>query len=372
MMNLFSAEPHQNFQCKSCPCRCPQKLSHCTYPYQNDLGMEAALLNPPHAAQSNLNLNVFNNDLSNPWNLLKTHDNISTGNIIDQSDGLPPFTKPDNVSTNINAHHQTIEDFNEGYLRIKGCDIRFVKHGHGPRALLFTYGVLGEIMNSFKKQLTAFDPDLFTSIFWDPPGYGKSIPRGRNYIPYQYIEEDVAIAHELLQGLGISQVTLFGWCDGAHMSVLFSLRYPHMVHKLILWGTKASLTRDNVQVFERMRSLSSWSQMARSEVLKAYDNDVGYITGTFNQYVDAINIMYKTCRGELYKELLPFVQVPVLVLHAIDDMMVARHQVMDLKQQLADCRYYQFSSGGHSYHIKHCKEFNQVCLNFIMEENMFF
>ncbi|KAL1459184.1 hypothetical protein WDU94_011191 [Cyamophila willieti] len=283
-----------------------------------------------------------------------------------------PFTKTDVNITNINGQHQNIGDFNESYLRIKGSDIRFVRYGHGPRALFFTYGVLGEIRNSFKKQLTAFDPDVFTSIFWDPPGYGKSLPRGRNFIPYQYIEDDVVIAHELLHHLGVSQVDLFGWCDGAHMSVLFSLKYPHMVHKLVIWGTKASLSRDNVLVFERMRRLSNWSQTSRSEALKAYDNDVSYINDTFNQYVDAINIMYRTCEGELYRDLLPYVHVPVLLLHSIDDMMVARHQVLDLKHQLADCRYYQFNSGGHSYHIKHCDEFNQVCLNFILEKKTFF
>lgn len=161
---------------------------------------------------------------------------------------------------------------------------------------------------------------------------------------------------------------MFGWCDGAHLAILFSLKYPSMVEKLIIWGTKATLTPNNVMVFERMRRLSNWSPTARSEVLKSYDNDAEYITSIMNRYVDTINVMFKTYAGNIYKDLLPYVTVPVLVMHSTDDVMVSRQQVMDLMQQLRDCQYHQLSSGGHSYHIKHWQVFNDVSTRFILGE----
>ncbi|KAI5733467.1 hypothetical protein M8J76_012289 [Diaphorina citri] len=289
------------------------------------------------------------------------------GHCFSTNTGLQETLLDTQIPSRTDFIHQDV--FTEGFFRIKGCDIRFIKYGSGAQVLFFTYGVLGEIRNSFKKQLTAFDPKLFTSIFWDPPGYGQSLPKGRSFVPFQYIEEDVDIAYELLKLLGVCKVSLFGWCDGGHLSFVFSMKYPHMVHKLVIWGTKSFLTIDNVRVFEGMRRLSNWSPMARSEVLKAYDNDINYITGIFNQYVDMVNLIFKSYGRNVYQELLPYVDVPVLVFHSADDVMVSTQQVQSLLNQLKFCQYYQFSSGGHSCHIKHGQVFNEISRNFILEEN---
>lgn len=142
--------------------------------------------------------------------------------------------------------------------------------------------------------------------------------------------------------------------------------YPNMVEKLIIWGTKHSLTKDNVRVFERMRRLSNWSPVARSEVLKAYNNDVDYVSGIFNRYVDTINIYYKKYGGNVYRELLPYVNVPTLVFHSADDVMVSSQQARDLTNQLRVSSLQMFSSGGHSCHIKHWQMFNEISKEFVL------
>lgn len=207
---------------------------------------------------------------------------------------------------------------------------------------------------------------LIFQICFSSTGYGKSLPRDRNFVPYQYIEDDATLAYELLRFLGIRKVSLFGWCDGGHLSILFSLMYPDMVEKLIVWGTKPSLTKDNVRVFERMRRLTNWSPVARSETLKAYDNDVSYVTDVFNRYVDTVNIYYRDYGGNIYREMLPYVTAPTLVFHSADDVLMSSQQARDLTNQIWGSSLHMFRNGGHSCHIKHWQEFNKISRGFLL------
>lgn len=57
---------------------------------------------------------------------------------------------------------------------------------------------LGTIWVDFEPQVRGFDPEVFTIIAWDPPGYGGSRPAERDF-SIGFYERDADIAAKLLK-----------------------------------------------------------------------------------------------------------------------------------------------------------------------------
>lgn len=111
--------------------------------------------------------------------------------------------------------------------------MKFVPHytqrGEGfPLVLLHGNGEDGSY---FVHQLDFFSAD-YRVIAVDTRGHGQS-PRGDAPFTLEQFAEDLKA---LLDSLGIARTFLMGFSDGANVALLFTLRYPACVEKLILNG----------------------------------------------------------------------------------------------------------------------------------------
>ena len=107
--------------------------------------------------------------------------------------------------------------------------LHFTQRGQGfPLVLLHGNGEDG---GYFSAQLEAFSP-RFRVIALDTRGHGQS-PRGT--APFT-LEQFALDLKDFLDAQGLSRVILLGFSDGANVALLFSLKWPEYVEKLILNG----------------------------------------------------------------------------------------------------------------------------------------
>lgn len=110
-------------------------------------------------------------------------------------------------------------------------DIRLccVEAGEGfPLVLLHGNG---EDHTYFKRQMGPFSQH-FRVIAVDTRGHGES-PRGTAPFTLEQFAEDLK---EFLDGRSITRCHLLGFSDGGNIALLFALKYPEYVEKLILNG----------------------------------------------------------------------------------------------------------------------------------------
>lgn len=110
-------------------------------------------------------------------------------------------------------------------------DIRlhYTQRGAGE-PLILLHGN-GESSDYFKNQLDAFAA-YFRVIAVDTRGHGQS-PRGTAPFTLAQFAQDLG---DFMDGLDIRKAHLLGFSDGGNIALLFALRYPERVDRLILNG----------------------------------------------------------------------------------------------------------------------------------------
>lgn len=110
-------------------------------------------------------------------------------------------------------------------------DIRlFYEQTGSGDALVLLHGN-GEDSGYFCNQIAAF-ANRFRVIAVDTRGHGRS-PRGTAPFTLSQFSDDLAA---LMDCLGIRRANLLGYSDGGNIALLFALRYPGRVEKLVLNG----------------------------------------------------------------------------------------------------------------------------------------
>ena len=93
----------------------------------------------------------------------------------------------------------------------------------------------GESNKYFCNQIGYFSK-YYRVIAPDTRGHGKS-PRGKMPFSLAQFADDLK---EFLDGLGIGKAIILGFSDGGNIALLFALKYPQYVEKLILNGADLS------------------------------------------------------------------------------------------------------------------------------------
>ena len=107
--------------------------------------------------------------------------------------------------------------------------LHFTKTGSGP-PLLLLHGN-GEDGTYFAHQISEFSRD-FTVYAIDTRGHGRS-PRGTAPFTLSQFADDLLA---FMEGQRIPQADILGFSDGGNIALLFALRYPDRVRRLILNG----------------------------------------------------------------------------------------------------------------------------------------
>lgn len=110
-------------------------------------------------------------------------------------------------------------------------DIRLYYTQSGEGEPLFLLHGNGEDSMYFRQQIGAL-AGRYRVIAVDTRGHGHS-PRGTAPFTLSQFADDLA---ELMDQLGICRAHLLGYSDGGNIAILFALRYPERVGRLILNG----------------------------------------------------------------------------------------------------------------------------------------
>ena len=105
----------------------------------------------------------------------------------------------------------------------------YVQKGTGDYLILLHGN--GENGDYFVHQIEEFSKE-YTVIAMDTRGHGKT-PRGTEPFTISQFADDLK---RFMDGMGMKQANILGFSDGANIAMVFAMRYPHMVDKLILNG----------------------------------------------------------------------------------------------------------------------------------------
>ena len=204
----------------------------------------------------------------------------------------------------------------------------------------------GEDGSYFQHQIEEFSRD-YRVIAVDTRGHGKS-PRGTAPFTLGQFAEDLKA---FLDSMGLSKVILLGFSDGGNIAMLFTLRYPEYVERLILNGANLNPAgvKWNVQI-PIIIGYGITSVMAPFSAKAAGNREF-------------LRLMVK--EPHLMPEELGKIRVPVLVIAGTRDMIKESHSRV-LAEAIPDSRLVLID-GDHFIAGKNSADFNQAVRLFLEE-----
>uniref|UniRef100_A0ACB8FCT2 Uncharacterized protein n=2 Tax=Sphaerodactylus townsendi TaxID=933632 RepID=A0ACB8FCT2_9SAUR len=204
--------------------------------------------------------------------------------------------------------------------------------------------------------------ELFTIVAWDPRGYGKSIPPLREFPP-DFFERDAKDAVDLMQALKFQRFSLLGWSDGGITALVAAAKYPHLIHKMVIWGANANVTAEDVKIYNGIRDVSKWSERTRKPLEEMYGYE--YFSKTCEAWVDGISQFMHNPNGSICQPLLPHIKCPTLIIHGDKDPLVPRFHAEYLHKHIEGSQLHFVPEGKHNLHVRFAEEFNRMVEKFL-------
>ncbi|XP_077209185.1 serine hydrolase BPHL [Paroedura picta] len=248
-------------------------------------------------------------------------------------------------------------------VKVNGVHLHYQQTGDGDHAVLLLPGMLGCGQTDFGPQLKSMNKQLFTVVAWDPRGYGKSIPPVRDFPP-DFFERDAKDAVELMQALKFQKFSLLGWSDGGITALIAAAKYPQLIHKMVVWGANASVTAEDVKLYNAIRDVSKWSERTRKPLEEMYGYE--YLSKTCEAWVDGISQLIHNPNGSICQPLLPYIKSPTLIIHGEKDPLVPRFHTEYLHEHIKESKLHFMPEGKHNLHLRFAEEFNRVVESFLL------
>lgn len=161
----------------------------------------------------------------------------------------------------------------------------------------------------------------------------------------------------IMDAIGSTQATLFGFSEGSAMSVLFSATYPERVSRLILFGAFAKGGYHSIPVEDRIAfMLKHWGTGASVKRAVSAQQPVSADTmeafGRFERLAaspGAQRAMMLVNNRIDVTPILGAIRVPTLVLHRKTDALVPVEQGRALAQLIPGARYIEYPDGDHAF-----------------------
>lgn len=195
------------------------------------------------------------------------------------------------------------------YFAEKGCgEPLILLHGNGEDG---TY---------FKNQIEYFSKS-YRVIAIDTRGHGKS-PRGTAPFNLSQFADDL---YDFMNEENIDSANLLGFSDGGNIAIIFALRYPERVKKLILnganlytGGVKATVQIPVVIGYKIASFFKSEKAKRKSEILRLMVSDIGVKAEELSKIkiqtlvIVGKNDMIKESHTRLIFEALPNAQLAII------------------------------------------------------------
>lgn len=62
---------------------------------------------------------------------------------------------------------------------------------------------------------------------------------------------------------GHTKYSLLGWSDGGITAIVLAAKYSDCIDRLVVWGANATVTAQDIELYEKIRDTSKWSQKMR-------------------------------------------------------------------------------------------------------------
>ena len=204
----------------------------------------------------------------------------------------------------------------------------------------------GENHEYFRNQTEYFSKS-YRVIALDTRGHGKS-PRGDEPFTIRQFAEDL---REFMDEKKIEKAILLGFSDGGNIALIFALRYPQRVSRLILNG--ANLYGAGVRPSVQIPIILGYhiARLFAGHSLKARRN------------AEMLRLMVKD--PDIKPEELKAVAIKTLVIVGTKDMIKAQHTAL-IKENLPNASL-RVISGDHFIAAKNPKKFNQAVEEFLKQ-----
>ncbi|XP_028409790.1 valacyclovir hydrolase-like [Dendronephthya gigantea] len=249
-----------------------------------------------------------------------------------------------------------------GKCLVNDVELYYEKVGQGSKVLLCLPGAMGSTRTDFGPQLDQLK-EKFTVVAFDPRGYGKSIPPKRDF-PLDFYHRDADDAVGLMEQLGYSKYSVLGWSDGGIFGLILAGKYPSNVDRLVVWGCNASVTKEDLDLYEAIRDVSKWNPKMRQPLEDLYGDGV---QGLWDGWIDSLTSIFNECEGNLCKELLPKIICPTLIIHGEKDPLVPSFHPQYIHKNLKGSILHLMPEGRHNLHLRFAEEFNKYVTDFCKE-----
>ncbi|KAI1889216.1 hypothetical protein AGOR_G00176830 [Albula goreensis] len=232
---------------------------------------------------------------------------------------------------------------------VNGVDLYYQQTGTGQHAVLLLPGALGSGQTDFGPQLESLDKQRFSV---------------RDF-PLDFFDRDAKDAVDLMLALKFKRFSLLGWSDGGITALIAAARNPSLINKLVVWGSNAYVSEQDVKIYNSIRDVSVWSARMRKPMEDMYGaQDFAKL---WEAWVDGISQFTQRPDGSICCELLPLISCPTLIVHGEKDPMVPHFHPQYLLENIRGSRLHLMPEGKHNLHLRFAKEFNQLVEEFLSE-----
>ncbi|ODM99538.1 Valacyclovir hydrolase [Orchesella cincta] len=267
--------------------------------------------------------------------------------------------------------------FKERKVRVLDLEINYIEtfgNRHNAHPIFVLPGAFGSIEMDFKPIMHEFNKEKYKWIAWDPPGYGKSRPPTRPFLPNGYVcvyEYDVKYATELMNILGYQHYTLLAWSGGSITGVIMATNQPEKISGLITWGAGFFET-EAIPFVTAMKEvgLAAIPESRRTQLTKMYGEEL-----LLEMWNGVTEEMIKMAESKVYsksgviQDVLKNIQCPALVIHGLKDALIDVSHAKHFNSSLRNSRLHLVENGTHNLHLRETKEFVN-CVQTFIDKNL--
>ena len=257
-----------------------------------------------------------------------------------------------------------------------GIQIAYQVIGEGERDIIFVPGLMSHLELLWEDHETA---DFYRRlaglgrlILFDKRDTGLSDPAPRD----MSLEERMEDLRAVMRTAGSTQAVLFGYSEGAPLSILFAATYPGRVTALILGSASARwfpapgypCGQAAQEMYDALVDIATnrWGQGASIEWYlqsRAGSANARRLFGRFERMSvspSAFLRMARMIRDIDVRAVLPAIHVPTLVIQRLDDRITPPCHGRYLASHIADARYFE-QPGDHSLRFAASGDCGELC-----------
>ncbi|KAI6238452.1 putative alpha/beta hydrolase [Aphelenchoides fujianensis] len=238
----------------------------------------------------------------------------------------------------------------EDRAQIDDVSIGYQRYGQGPEKFIFICGGVGSYKKDFPEQvLRAFDPNLFTIVCLDPPGYGTSQPPVRKQ-ERNRCKMDAKYCIGLMKHLGLTPFSVLGWSEGGRASVHVAHQGgPQLVKRAVLIAATTRIDERTDRAFLNLRNTDGWMDEMKDPFLRHMDED--FLRVQWAAICDVVHEVYLNYGGRFPSDLLlGQLKVPVLVVSGGMDRFIMDQK--ELTRMIPNARQEVHAQGGHDFYVR--------------------